>query len=312
MNRRRLIYLISAVLVLGIGLSAPPTKFPTGKIFSIADGQSVMAVAKLLANDNLIKWPTIFRLALALEFGREDVVVAGDYFFDRPINVWRLAGRLTRGHYGQSLVKVTLPEGITVREMAQLIAQAIPNFDLVNFIVLGEENEGYLFPDTYFFLPTLSPEKILERLQKNFKNSTKHLAPVIADSGRTLEQIIIMASLLEKEAATSEVRQTIAGILWKRLDAGMPLQVDAVFPYIIGKNTFEVSLKDLATSSPYNTYRYRGLPIGPIGNPGLAAIEAALNPIETPYWFYLSDRNGQMHYATDFAGHKLNRVKYLP
>src|SRR3989338_1471741 len=97
----------------------------------------------------------------------------------------------------------------------------------------------------------------------------------------------------------------------ERIERGMLLQVDAVFPYIIGKNTFEVTLDDLKTDSPYNTYKYKGLPKGPISNPGMDAILAAVYPEKTDYLFYLSDLDGNMHYAADFEGHKVNKFRYL-
>jgi UPF0755 protein len=120
-----------------------------------------------------------------------------------------------------------------------------------------------------------------------------------------------MASLVEEEARTLETRRTIAGILWKRLKLGMPLQVDAVFPYIIGKNTYELSIGDLALDSPYNTYKYAGLPPAPITNPGLDAMLAAVTPTDSPYLYYLSDRNGKMHYARTHDGHLANKAAYL-
>lgn len=268
-------------------------------------------VAKDLAEARIIKWPLIFRLTLAFRPG-ESLVVAGDYYFERPINVWRVAWRVARGEYNLTSVKVTLPEGTAVKEMAGIFSAILPNFDQTAFVTEGLPLEGQLFPDTYFFQPTVRSTEIIKRLHANFQDKIKSLEPIIARSGRTLEQIIIMASLIEKEARTDEARRTIAGILWKRLDEGMPLQVDAVFPYIIGKNTFELSRQDLATSSPYNTYRFRGLPIGPITNPGLEAITAVLNPAPNDYWYYLSDQSGRLHYAVDFDAHRANKVKYLP
>ncbi len=120
-----------------------------------------------------------------------------------------------------------------------------------------------------------------------------------------------MASLLEKEARTYDVRRTIAGILWNRIDADMPLQVDAVFGYIKGTKTFHPSYADLDIESPYNTYRNKGLPPGAIGNPGIEAIRAAATPLETKYFFYLTDREGVMRYARNFEGHVRNRALYL-
>ena len=120
-----------------------------------------------------------------------------------------------------------------------------------------------------------------------------------------------MASIIEKEAHTSDDRRVISGILWERLKIGMPLQVDATFLYINGKNTYDLSVDDLAIDSPYNTYKYAGLPIGPIGNPGLDSLEAALAPMTSPYLYYLSDKSGKTYYARTFNEHKRNREKYM-
>ena len=116
---------------------------------------------------------------------------------------------------------------------------------------------------------------------------------------------------MEEEGRTTDVRRTIAGILWKRLDMGMPLQVDAAFLYINGKTTFQLATSDLTVASPYNTYLNKGLPPTPITNPGLDAISATVTPIKTPYLYYLTDKNGVMHYAATYDGHLANKEKYL-
>ncbi|PIP73278.1 MAG: hypothetical protein COW88_02715 [Candidatus Lloydbacteria bacterium CG22_combo_CG10-13_8_21_14_all_47_15] len=148
-------------------------------------------------------------------------------------------------------------------------------------------------------------------MKENFIEKISTTAPAIKDFGESVHDVVVMASLLEKEARTMETREVIAGILWKRLKDGMPLQVDAVFPYINGKNTFQLSLEDLQVDHPYNTYTRKGLPPGPIANPGLDAIIAAINPEDTPYYFYLSDKEGMMHYARTFDGHLANKARYL-
>lgn len=298
------------MFVLWIALFAPPISFPVHNLATIKTGSSVTETANNLAAAGVIKWPLVFRLVLALSRG-ESLVVAGDYYFEQPINVWRVAGRVARGEYDLAAVKVTFPEGTSAKEMGEILNAALPNFDLPAFVAAALPLEGQLFPDTYFFQPTIKVAEIIKRLQTNFQDKIQPLESAIKKSERALDQIIIMASLIEKEARTDEARRTIAGILWKRLDEGMPLQVDAVFPYIIDKNTFELSRQDLATSSPYNTYRFRGLPAGPITNPGLEAIAATLDPIPTDYWYYLSDRDSRLHYAVDFDNHLANKAKYL-
>jgi UPF0755 protein len=120
-----------------------------------------------------------------------------------------------------------------------------------------------------------------------------------------------MASLLEREANTAKDRRIVAGILWERLKIGMPLQVDAVFSYILEKDAYAPLFEDLKIESPYNTYLYRGLTPTPIGNPGIDAILAAAEPTKTKYLYYLTGKDGHMYYATTFAGHQSNREKYL-
>ena len=159
--------------------------------------------------------------------------------------------------------------------------------------------EGYLFPDTYLFLPGAETEQIIGTMRDNFKKKAGDIA----------QDIVIMASLIEKEVPASDDRRIVSGILWKRLEIGMPLQVDAVFPYITGKR--EVLLDDLKINSPYNTYLYKGLPPGPIANPGLDAIEAARNPKETPYLYYISGKDGKTHFAKTYEEHLKNKEKYL-
>ena len=147
-------------------------------------------------------------------------------------------------------------------------------------------------------------------MEDNFEAKINSLS-AFATTTRSKEDIIIMASILENETRTPEDRRIVSGILWKRLKLGMPLQVDASFVYVNGKNTYELTANDLKIDSPYNTYKYQGLPPGPIGNPGLDSILAALNPTTTKYLYFLSSLDGKMYYAQTFEQHKKNRELYL-
>ena len=173
------------------------------------------------------------------------------------------------------------------------------NFDKKEFLEKTAGLEGYLFPDTYLFLPGAETEQIIGTMRDNFQKK----------AGDVGQDTVIMASLIEKEVPDSDDRKIVSGILWKRLEIGMPLQVDAVFPYITGRQ--KVLSDDLKIDSLYNTYFYKGLPPGPISNPGLDAIEAARNPKESPYLYYLSGRDGKTHFAKTFAEHLKNKEKYL-
>jgi UPF0755 protein len=249
-------------------------------------------------------------LLLVRVLGEGEELQAGAYVFQRHMNVFAVAREfLTRGSKVEP-VRLTFPEGVTIREMALLLVDAIPDFDAKRFEELATPYEGFLFPDTYLIAPDATPEEIISLLRETFDARIQELEPELQRFGKPQKDVIIMASLLEKEARSSEVRRTISGILWRRIELGMPLQVDAVFGYIQGRETFHPNYSDLAVDSPYNTYTNRGLPPGAIANPGIEAIRAAATPIKTKYLFYLSDGEGRMHYAADFEGHVLNRQRY--
>lgn len=208
-------------------------------------------------------------------------------------------------------ITVTIPEGYNVRQIGEALERA-GLFSKEDFVSEAQKHEGYLFPDTYRFYKTSNSEQVIGKMRDNF---AKKIAPEILSEAkrarRTLEQIIITASILEKEVKSTEDRKLAAGILWKRLGLGMGLNVDAALTYVLGKPSGELTEADLKYDSPYNTYRYRGLPPGPISNPGLDAILAALYPTASEYFYYLTDKNGATRYARTLEEHRLNRFKYL-
>lgn len=289
-----------------------PLSFPINQVVHISEGETLDDVATSLAQENVIHSPALFKVFVYLLAG-EKRIIAGDYYFQERRPVFSIAHRVVSGEYGLKPVTVTIPEGATVYDIADVLDRKMdPNaFDREEFIRSAESLEGYLFPATYKFLPNVKERVILDEMQRVFAEKVAILEEDIEAFGRPLGEVVIMASLLEKEARTTRSRRIIAGILWKRLEIDMPLQVDAVFPYINGKNTFELTYKDLDIDSPYNTYRYKGLPIGPIANPGLDSLKAAVTPIETDYLFYLSDMDGRMHYAENFEEHKRNKRLHL-
>jgi UPF0755 protein len=305
------IFFLIVVLVAYHIIAGAPSNFPLRAMVKIEKGETLSGVAERFSGESLIKYPFVFELFVRL-FGGQDGVKAGTYYFPNHLSSAGVALRLVRGDLGVAPVRVTLPEGVTVREMADIFAESLPGFDKAAFIAYAGEKEGYLFPDTYFFLPTADAHEVADVLMATFGQKIQDLQGDIDKSDRSLADIVTMASLIEREASKPEDRRVIAGLLWKRVDEKMPLQVDAVFPFILGKHTFQLTLDDLQVDSPYNTYRYPGLPAGPIGNPGMDALTAAVNPQASPYWFYLSDLKGTIHYAVDFDGHKRNKTRYLP
>lgn len=186
-------------------------------------------------------------------------------------------------------IKITFIEGSTNEDIVRLLSEKVPSFNKDAFLNDPRSKQGYLFPDTYFFFPFTTGDEVLNMMTLNFTKRVSPLDQDIKSSDKSLKDIIIMASILEKEASGKEDIGIISGILWKRIKLGIPLQVD-IAP---------------------TTYKESGLPEKPINNPGLRAIKAAINPIETPYLFYLHDKDGRVHYAVNFNEHKINIAKYL-
>lgn len=300
-----------AVAVGGVGvymLIAPPSDFVRETIVVVPRGSSVEAAAAKLYEAEVIARPIVLEMLLRISGSS---VRAGTYRFSEPENLLAIAKRLATGESGIPPVRVTFVEGTTIREMAVLVEESFPGITRDAFLSAAGPHEGYLFPDTYVFSPDADAETVIEALRANFTKRIEPYRDDIAASGHTLTEILTMASIIEKEVHIPADRRIVSGILWNRLSRGMPLQVDAVFGYIFSRPTYSPSLDDLKIDSPYNTYRYKGLPPGPINNPGLDAIAAALEPAKTKYLYYLSDRSGVTHYATTYEGHLANQRKYL-
>jgi len=286
-------------------ISGPPD-FPVNKIITVEKGATLRQVSENFQKEKLVRFSVIFDI-LTRYTGHEKDIKAGRYLFDRPFSVVGLMQRLIKGESGISGVKITIPEGLTIKDINSIFQ----NSGFEDFVIENKELEGYLFPDTYLFLADNTSEDAIARMTENLEVKTADFKEAIKNSGRSFDQILKMASLIEKEAADSEDRKIISGVLWKRLDKKMALQVDATLDYALGKNTFELTTEDLKKDGPYNTYTRRGLPPTPICNPGLDAITAAIFPEKTPYWYYLSDKNGKVYYSKTFDEHIIKKQKYL-
>lgn len=315
MSRRKLTFLVLVVFVIIIStfylrFLSPPDDFPLESVIRIEEGETLTEVAEKFNDERLVRssqWLSNFVILLQGESG----VIAGDYFFKEAENTFKIALRVTKGDSGLEPIRVTLPEGLMRSETADILEDRLPRFNSERFMALTEDKEGYLFPETYFFLPTADEDVVAARLSASFESHIDLVADDIERFGRPLDEVIVMASIIEEEAADAEDRRIVSGILWKRIEIGMPLQVDASFLAINGKTSAELTVDDLDIDSPYNTYRYRGLPPSPISSPGLESILAAVNPIETEYLYFLSDSEGKMYYAEDLDGHNENVRLYI-
>ncbi len=297
------------VIFLFFLMSAPSKEKVTHNV-NIPSGLSLMQVSLLLKENNIIRSDKIFRAIAILEGGENDIK-AGPYLFDGTDNVFKVVRKIVNADYGVPVKKITIIEGMRGRDILNLFGGEFTNLNKEEFEREVLAREGYLFPDTYFIPLSASTSDIIQMLSDNFK---RHISKINLNESKTstdLNNVITMASIIEGEAKKDIDRKMIADILWRRIGIGMPLQVDAAFMYINGKPSSALTKKDLAMDSPYNTYVNKGLPPGPINNPGIEAINSVLDPIENKYLYYLSDENGVMHYAVTFAEHKKNIEKYL-
>lgn len=266
-------------------ISAPFGHNPT--IIHINKGDNLKSITQEFKDKNIVRSPAILQTFVLL-FQSGKSIPVGDYYFDGE-PVWKVGYMLAKGNHNVVQIRVTIPEGVTNEEMSNIIKNKIPNFDDQEFLILANSKQGYLFPDTYFFYPKTTASEVVDVLEGNFDKKIKSISDDISKSGYSQKQILTMASILEGEAKGEEDIGVISGILWKRLKNGMLLQVDV----------------------DRSTYTKKGLPINPISNPGMSSIKAALNPINSPYFYYLHDKDGRTHYAVTYAEHKNNIKKYL-
>lgn len=304
------LFLLAALAVACYRLLLPPVGFTPDTLVVIPSGYSVKEIAGLLRERDVIRSEALFSFLVSYK-EKEAAIAAGDYLFTEPLPLWQVVRRFTDGVHGIATHRVTFPEGVTVKEMSRILGAALPGFDQETFLREAKQKEGYFFPDTYFFYSTATSGPVILAMEENFTTKTALLRASSTAKRLVWGDVVTMASIVEKEAATARDRRIIAGILARRITIGMRLQVDAPFLYTLGKTSAQLTVEDLASDSPFNTYRFAGLPPSPIGNPGADAIAAVISPEVTPYLFYLSGPDGTMYYAKTFTEHKANKVKYL-
>ena len=265
-----------------------PKNFPVNQTINITQGSSLRSLSKELKKENIIRSRVAFE-AFIIIYGGEKHIAPGDYIFESKLPVFEIARRISNRDHHLTTIKITIPEGFDVSEMADVFSAKLKNFNKDSFLMEAKGDEGYLFPDTYFFFSTADENDVLNYLKDNFVKKITSLKPQIISSSKTENAIITMASLIEREAKGDADRGIISGILWNRIAKKMPLQIDA---------------------AP-ETYKIKGLPKNPICNPGLEAIFASIHPVNSPYLYYLHDKDGMIHYARTFVEHKKNIAKYL-
>jgi UPF0755 protein len=289
----------------------------------IPQGSGSIAIAKRLADAGVVRDVNSFRIALWIT-GSGRRLQAGEYRFDHPMSPRQVADRIARGEvYVQPL---TFPEGLTIRQMAALYASkgfgdaksfiaAASHGELVHDIDPDARDlEGYLFPDTYTMPRRATADQLVARMVAGF---TKALTPDIVDAaaarGLTVRRLVTLASIVEKETGNASERPLVAAVYANRLQIGMGLQCDPTVIYALeraGRYTGNLRREDLQFDSPYNTYRYAGLPPGPIASPGRASLAAAANPAPVRYIYFVSRNDGTHAFAETLEEHNRNVQQY--
>lgn len=289
----------------------PPGSFQN-KIFLIEKNQTAKEISRNLAEENILKYPLVFETLIWWK-GKEKKIRAGKYIFEKPSSALKTLNIILTGPNIETK-KIAIPEGLNLEQTGKLFEKG-GFFSKKDWLKTAKNPslEGYLFPDTYFFDKNITPAEAAQTMIKNLESKiTEEMKKETEKSGFNFYEILTLASLIEKESFDSlEERKMISGIIRKRLKSNMALQIDATITYLTGKPSSKLTEEDLKIDSPYNTYRYKGLPSGPIANPGLDSITAAIYPKDSPFWYYLHGKNGKIYYAKNFEEHKLNKERYL-
>ncbi len=312
---RRISILLGVLIILFLvglvwwkrGISAADTNNRTPKIFIIDQGQGVREIAKNLKEEGLIKDQIVFFL-LTKQMGLDQKIQAGDYRLFPSMTADQIAKELTHGTLD---IWVTIPEGQRAGQIAEALKDKMPEYQ-ESWDQELEDNEGYLFPDTYLFPKESDIDTIISIMKGNFES--KYQTIDSKGSGLSKEELVTLASLIEREAKHDQDRAMVASVIHNRLSQGMKLDIDATIQYAQGKVNGKwwtpITQDDYTMNSPYNTYLINGLPPGPISNPGLSSLQAAANPSETDYLYYITDKNGINRYGKSFAEHQANIKKY--
>jgi UPF0755 protein len=309
-------------------ISSSVSDDPSPVPFTVEVGETAVAIASRLEEQGLISDADLFRLFLRYN-GLDASLEAGDYELRRNMNMREIAQALQKASFEE--VSVTIPEGWRAEQVAELLTQE-GIMDGATFLATvrqgvgvehplladrpaGASYEGYLFPDTYRLPVKASPEDLISRMVENMAGKIPSNATELAAAqGYSFYEVLTIASIIEREAVVPEERATMASVYYNRLANGMPLQADPTVQYAMGYQTdtgqwwkTPVTLEEYSqVNSPYNTYLNYGLPPGPIASPGAAAINAALQPEQTDYLFFMACGEGRHLFATDFADHEAN------
>ncbi len=340
---RKIIYFFIIVLILlmaGSYYSSPGE--PSSDFFVVEEGENAESVTERLAEEGFIRSQTLFLWDLKND-GLATKIQPGQHDLSGVITYDQIIERLTSGNIEAPEVILLVREGETLRDIKSALEEiglnnaadnlynitgksakfpagvdvAIDRLEANRYPWLymlpdGASLEGFMFPDTYRFFRDASADDVVVKMVGNFDGKLdRRLRNDIDGSGRSLYEIVIMASILEREVRDAEDMRKVSDLFWRRYDSGMGLQADSTVNYVTGGKDPSLSYDDTQLDTPYNTYKWRGLPPGPIGNPGLIALEAAIHPEPNEYWYFLTDSEGVVHYGRNLDEHNRNKAQYL-
>lgn len=312
------IILSIAILIIGIFSyfyieSKPVSTSQSNTMFVIKDGDSLVTISQKLKSDSLIRDRFSF-LFYSYKLGLNKKIQAGTFRLSPSLSTQEIINKLSKGGVADYWLKII--DGTRLEEIAQLFPSNAP-FTSKDFITQSRSKEGSLFPDSYLIPQYYTAAQVLDVIQTNFDKKFAQAKEGATNTTMTDQQILTLASIIEREARTLGVKQGVAGVILNRIKIGMPLQSDTTIQYIRdtltkpAKYWQDINASDISLVSPYNTYKNKGLPPTPICNPGYDSIYAAFHPTQSDYIYYLTGTDGQMHYATTLAEHNSNIAKYL-
>ena len=310
-------------------------------IFTIEKGDGAGLIAYNLKNDGIIDYSMLFRFYVLGSLNSKNLK-AGDYALSPSMSISQIVNKFVDGDILKQVV--TILEGYNLRDIGdyfkknnifsvvdlwnttgfspydenffidtEALNQIENKYDFLSDKPKNVSLEGYIFPDTYWLKTSASVNDFVEEALNNFdKKLTLELRQEIARQNKTIFEIITAASIIEKEVRGVEDKKIVSDIFWRRLEAGIPLQSCASIVYITGQKSVEISKNDMAIDSPYNTYKYKGLPVGPICNPGMESILAAIYPTKNDYWYFLNRQDtGEAIFSRTLEEHNIAKAKYL-
>lgn len=304
-----LMFFILAILISFMLFVGSFSNFESAVQIEIKDGSSLKEISNILKENKIIYSKSLLN-SMVMILNGESHIYSGTYIFTKKEGDYYVAKRIINGDFRIQNIKITIPEGFNTYQIAERLEKNIPNFSKENFLELIKNKEGYLFPETYFFSINTKPTDIAKKLEETFWQKMEDNFDIKEDS-KEFKEKLILASIVEEEVRNLEDKKIVAGIFLNRMKIGMPLQADSTLAYVTGRDSLSLTQDDLKMENAYNSYKNKGLPPTPISNPGLESIEATLNPTETKYLYFLTDKEGKVYYAKTFEEHKQNKAKYL-